>query len=105
MEQPDTFEVRQAREALEEAIAKAELTKRLEKIELDEEMGALGWRVLTSVDYEGCWQDCGWIWIKDNDRYVTHIALMNGPPNGHCEFIKLLSIEELKELIVKEAEV
>ena len=102
MEHFDTFEVRQAREALEEAIAKADLIKQLEKIELDEEMGALGWRVLMNVDYYDAWQHCGWVWIKANDRYVTRIALMNGPPNGHSGFIKLLSIDELKELIVKE---
>jgi hypothetical protein len=103
MEHLDTFEVRQARKALEEAIVRADLCKQLEKIELDEEMGALGWRVLMSVDYYDAWQHCGWIWIKDNDRYVTYIALMNGPPNGHCGFIKLLSEDELKELIIKEA--
>ncbi len=104
MEHLDTFEVRQARRALEEAIAKAGLIKQLEKIRLDEDMGALGWRVLMNVDYKDAWQHTGWIWIKTNDRCVTHIALMNGPPNGHCGFIKLLSEDELKELIVKEAE-
>ena len=97
------FEVRQAQKALEEAKVNAALVKHLSKVTLDEDMGALGWRVLTSVDYADAWQHTGWIWIKDNDRYVTHIALMNEPPNGHCGFIKLLSIEELKALIVKEA--
>lgn len=80
------------------------LMKQLLSVSLDEEMGTLGWRVLTDVHYEGCWQHTGWVWIKTDDRHVEHIALMNGPPNGHRDFIRLLSIEELKELIVKEAE-
>lgn len=89
-------------EPLERAHEEADLIEQLSKLELDEEMGALGWRVLTDVHYEGCWQHCGWIWIKTDDRRVKHIALMNGPPNGHCGFIKLLSVNELKALIVKE---
>jgi len=104
MEHPDTFEVRQAREALEEAIAKANLVMQLEKIRLDEEMGALGWHVLMRVHYEDAWQQTGWVWIKTGEAGVEHVALMNGPPNDHCGFIKLLSVEELKALIVKEAE-
>lgn len=102
MEQLDTFEVRQARKDLEEAIAKAALVEQLEKVRTVEEMGALGWRVLTSIHYEDSWQHCAWVWVKDNDHYVTHVALTNDPP-GHCGFIKLLTIEELKALIVEEA--
>lgn len=105
MDKLDTFEVRQARKDLELAIAKADLAKQLEMIELDEDVGALGWRVLMSVHYENCWQQHGWVWIQPTDRgWIENIALFSGEPNGYCSFIKLLTIEELKALIVKEAE-
>jgi len=44
-------------EPLERAHTDADLIEQLSKLELDEEMGALGWRVLTSVHYENCWMD------------------------------------------------
>jgi hypothetical protein len=80
------------------------LVEQLSRLELDEELGALGWRVLMSVDYEECWQQNGWVWIQPTDKgWIENIALFSGEPNGHCGFIKLLSVEELKELILKEA--
>ena len=91
-------------EPLDRAYAEAALVKQLSKVELDEEIGALGWRVLMNVFYEDAWQWNGWVWVKIGDRQVEHIALFSGLPNGHSSFIKFLSVEELKELIIAEAE-
>jgi len=105
MEESDNFEIRQARKDLELAIANADLAKQLEKIGTDDELYALGWRVLNSVHYEKCWQQCGWVWIQPTNRgWIENIALFSGEPNGYCSFIKLLSVKEFKALIVKEAE-
>lgn len=83
----------------------SDLAKQLSRVDLDEELEALGWQVLMILYYENAWQNCGWVWILPTDRgRIENIALFSGEPNGHCDFLKLLSVEELKELIVKEAE-
>jgi len=43
------------------------------------------------------------VYITRIAGWIENIALFSGEPNGYCSFIKLLSVEELKELIVEEA--
>lgn len=89
-------------EPLDRAYAEVALVNQLSKVKLDDELWALGYRCLMHVHHERCWQQCGWVWIQPTDKgWIENIALFGNEGNGNCRFIKILSVNELKALIVK----